>query len=216
MVSPLDVFEEANATYDRLSTLIAVQSTSGLRTLASLNYQLRAVSDVTSENGKLQIQEEFSSGQEVLDGIIAQAANASANISSCLDGNQDELYEVANNYTLELVYCIFDSLSIVDLILDDATEVINGTTATVLILGDDLAQCRENLLCVSAVLASINIQLDRLPKIIQEELDESQIIVGNSQIIIQTCAINTVLRMRTTTARILREISNCANSIINQ
>lgn len=216
MVNPRDIFEEANATYDRLLTLIAVESNTGLRTLQALTYQLKETNDITRDNAYLQLLAEFEAGLQTLAGIKADALNASVDISSCLEGNENELYELLTNYHLELIESTLGVFSDAQRVLTDANEVINGIVAAVILLGDDLAQCGQNLICVSSVLADINIQLYRLPQLIQEEIDDSQTIVGNAQVIIQTFSINTVVRMRTNTARVLRDIRNCVNNIINQ
>lgn len=195
--------------------MVSIESTTGLRRIGTFEGRIRVISSTTQANGGIEIQEQYQVALAALDDIKVQAVNASKDITPCLEGQEDTLNTLPTEYTLQLATCIMDPLRHVDVIVRDAADVVNGTIPTVLLIGNELERCGLNLLCVSALQADMTLQLTRLPRLIQDEVLDTEELVGNAEVIMQTCAVSNVLRMTTSSARVIREIRNCANAIIN-
>ena len=208
------MLDDAQALLDDLSDLVEGNILVAHDQLNNLRYEVVA----ESINVRLQAEIDIEQEHQVLDleltNLKELAFAAEADISSCLEGNEDKLAALPDSYTSSMSECITTLQQGSDTTLNDTRYQVDVVYSSVRSLSFALDQCRRDEECISGVIDQIKAATEDLPLQIQVYVDGAEDEMDIVKVKIQNCADTNLANFVLEGSQIMDEITDCVNDII--
>lgn len=205
--------DDANDQFNFLQEVVNGNIQTAFFRLEFFDRNLHVMVNTSQDAGRVQIDEAQNATYQRLDDIKQDAANRSLDISVCLNGTVEQIDALPALITQLLQECVVDNLNDGLFIIDQAVTAVNGTRDRLTLIERQLQLCGPSATCLAVVISEISEEAQNIPKFIQDELEETSLLVGNSQVIIQTCSTTSSLLLQARASQILRQIRRCVNDL---
>jgi hypothetical protein len=215
-VRPYDMLDDAQALIDDLNQLVLGKIFAAHDNLDDLNMEIVSYSINVRLNAEIDINQEYLTVEEELSNVKELGESTGKDISSCLDGTEDQINQLPDTYVQQINQCVSDLQEEFKDYLSDRRYNTDVVINTVQQLSFKLGQCSpDELDCIMNIIDSIEGYEENLPLLIAVEVTKAE---ENKEIVkakIQQCSDTGLAGFVQDVTSLLGEITDCVNSIVS-
>jgi hypothetical protein len=215
-VRPYDMLDDAQALIDDLNQLVLGKIFAAHDNLDDLNMEIVSYSINVRLNAEIDINQEYLTVEEELSNVKELGESTGKDISSCLDGTEDQINQLPDGYVQQINQCVSDLQEEFKDFLSDRRYKTDVVINTVQQLSFKLGQCSsDDIDCIMNIIDSIEGYEENLPLLIAVEVTKAE---ENKEIVkakIQQCSDTGLTGFVQDVTSLLGEITDCVNSIVS-
>lgn len=213
---PRDLFDEAQAEYDDLQSLVSSYIFTGFVAIDSMVYNIFMYRNVWLGDAQIGFQQKSQTSSATLEKLKGLGESAGIDVTLCTESAQTLLTNLTPRLEDGLTECSDFTDNEAVIIQNDARYYIDTVMTEVELLGYQLKVCGNNFLCIEPILTQILEGKVTILHRVGVEFDKAKSLGEDLKILIKQCIYNKETQIIEESENIVDKANDCVNNLLGE